>query len=104
MKILINRLLTPLGLEFNQTSGLLDFAIGILLVILPWFYVQYGNVRTLAAFMVFGSGMILYSIFTDYKNGIVKYLALKIHDALELTIGVTLMALFPINRNSTTAE
>ncbi|RYZ48914.1 MAG: hypothetical protein EOP49_17490, partial [Sphingobacteriales bacterium] len=67
MKILINRLLTPLGLELNQTSGLLDFAIGILLVILPWFYVQDGNVRALVFLVALGSGMILFSIFTDYK-------------------------------------
>lgn len=95
MKLFI-RLLTPLGLDINQSSGLLDFALGILLVILPWFYVQDANIRSLAAVMTIGSGLILFSIFTDYKYGIIKFLAQKIHEALELTISITLMALLPL--------
>jgi hypothetical protein len=96
MKILINRLLTPLGLDLNQSSGLLDFAIGVLMVIMPWFYVQDGNIRSLAAIMTLGSGLILFSIFTDYKYGILKYIGQKLHNAMDLTIGITLMALFPL--------
>jgi hypothetical protein len=95
MKLFI-RLLTPLGLDINQSSGLLDFVLGILLVITPWFYVQDANVRSLAAVMTIGSGLILFSIFTDYKYGIVKFLAQKIHEALELTISITMMALLPL--------
>jgi hypothetical protein len=96
MKIFINRLLAPLGLESNQSSGLLDFVTGIILVIVPWFYVQDANIRSLAAVMTIGSALILYSIFTDYKYGIIKFIAHKVHDALDLTIGITLMALFPL--------
>jgi hypothetical protein len=95
MKI-INRLLTPLGLDLNQSSGLLDFATGIILVIMPWFYVQEGNIRSLATMMGIGSAFILYSIFTDYRYGIIKFIALKIHEALDLTISITMMALFPL--------
>ena len=95
MKI-INRLLTPLGLDLNQSSGLLDFAIGIILVIMPWFYVQEGNIQSLATMMAIGSAFILYSIFTDYRYGIIKFIALKVHEALDLTISVTMMALFPL--------
>jgi hypothetical protein len=96
MKIAINRLLAPLGLESNQTSGLLDFSIGIVLVIAPWFYVQEAHIRSLAAIMATGSALILYSIFTDYRYGIIKFIAQKIHEALDLTIGITIMALFPL--------
>jgi hypothetical protein len=95
MKI-INRLLTPLGFDLNQSSGLLDFATGIILVIMPWFYVQEGNIRSLATMMAIGAAFILYSIFTDYRYGIIKFIALKIHEALDLTISVTMMALFPL--------
>lgn len=96
MKIVINRLLAPLGFESNQSSGLLDFAIGIILVVVPWFYVQDANIRSLAVVMTIGSALILYSIFTDYKYGILKFIAQKIHDALDLTISITLMALSPL--------
>jgi hypothetical protein len=96
MKIFINRLLTPLGLDLNQSSGLLDFVTGIILVIVPWFYVQEGNIRSLATMMAIGSAFILYSIFTDYRYGIIKFIALKVHEALDLTISITMMALFPL--------
>ncbi|MFA6059407.1 MAG: hypothetical protein WC756_14470 [Taibaiella sp.] len=96
MKIVINRLLAPLGLESNQSSGLLDFAIGVILIIVPWFYVQDANIRSLAIVMTIGSALILYSIFTDYRYGIFKFIAQKIHDALDLTISITLMALSPL--------
>lgn len=95
MKI-INRLLTPLGLDLNQSSGLLDFATGIILVIMPWFYIQEGNIRSLATMMAIGVAFILYSIFTDYRYGIIKFIALKIHEALDLTVSITMMALFPL--------
>jgi hypothetical protein len=96
MKIFINRLLAPLGLEEKQSSGLLDFATGIILVIMPWFYVGGTGIGSLAAIMAIGSALILYSIFTDYRYGIIKFIALKIHEALDLTIGITIMALFPL--------
>jgi hypothetical protein len=96
MKVFINRLLAPLGLEVNQSSGLLDFVIGIVLVIVPWFYIQDTNIRSLATIMTIGSALILYSIFTDYKYGIIKFIAQKIHEALDLTIGITIMALVPL--------
>ena len=96
MKLFINRILTPLGLDLNQSSGLLDFALGVILVIMPWFYVQEANIRSLAAVMTIGSALILFSIFTDYKYGIVKFVGQKIHEALDLTIGITMMALFPL--------
>lgn len=96
MKIFINRLLAPLGLELNQSGGLLDFATGIILVIMPWFYVGDKDISSLAAVVAIGFVLILYSIFTDYRYGIIKFIVLKIHEALDLTVSITMMALFPL--------
>lgn len=97
----MNRLLIPLGMDPSQSNGLLDFITGIILIIMPWFYVQEASLRSLITVMTIGSVLILYSIFTDYKSGVIKFIALKIHEALDLTIGVTTMALFPLKLSMT---
>jgi len=94
MKI-IHRLLLPFGLKLDQT-GILDFLLGFILVTAPWFFVGENNLNALATVMAIGSVLILYSIFTDYKHGIVWFIARKIHAALDLTLGVTLMAIWSI--------
>ena len=95
MKI-INSLLVPLGLEANQASGILDFILGFILVIMTWFFVQENNMQLLVSVMGTGSALVLYSIFTDYKYGILRFIARKIHEAMNLTLGITFMALWSI--------
>lgn len=95
MRTFVDKLLTPLGMDVNQMNGFWDFIIGFILIIMPWFYVQEGNIQSLAIVMTVGSALILYSIFTDYKYGIIRFLAKKIHEVLLLTIGITIMALWP---------
>jgi drug/metabolite transporter (DMT)-like permease len=96
MKLIVSKLLRPMGLERNQAAGLIDFFIGILMVVAPWFYVDDTNVNLLAIAFLTGACLILYAIFTDYRKGLIAGLARKIHDALDLTVGVTVMALFPV--------
>lgn len=85
-----------MGLEWKQVTGLIDFCVGILMVIAPWFYVADANVNLLAIAFLTGACMILYAIFTDYRKGLIAALGRKIHEALDLTVGVTVMALFPV--------
>lgn len=96
MKVIVNKFLVPFGLDINQLNGLLDFAVGFLMVILPWFYVGDSNIQSLATMMVAGSALILYAIFTDYRRGLIRMLAARIHKALDTTLGVTFMALWPM--------
>lgn len=96
MKAIVHNALRPLGFDLNQTGGFLDFIAGVALVIMPWFYVAESNIKFLAAIMVVGSGLILYAIFTDYKRGIIPFVARNIHEALDQMIGVTIMAIFPV--------
>jgi len=96
MKTIVTKLLAPLGFGENQMNGLIDFFAGFLLVTLPWFFVSDANIRMLALIMVAGSGLVLYSIFTDYRHGLLRYIGRKIHETLDLTLGITLMALFPL--------
>lgn len=97
MKVIISKVLSPFGLDVNQIYGFLDFILGFLLITTPWFYFNDTNVQVLAAVIISGAALILYSIFTDYKKGILKFLGQKIHNALDITVGVTLMALWPIS-------
>ena len=96
MKIIISKVLSPFGLDINQIYGFLDFIVGFILITMPWFYVHDNNLQMLAIVIVSGSALILYSIFTDYRRGIIKYMAQKIHQALDITLGVTFMAIWPL--------
>lgn len=95
MTTVINKMLSPLGFDDNQNGGLIDFVAGVLLVILPWFFVSENNIRPLAGFMIAGSALILYAIFTDYRRGLLKAAVKGIQELTDLLMGVTLMALFP---------
>lgn len=101
MKIIVNKFLSPFGLDISQLNGFLDFVIGFLLVILPWFYVSENNIQSLVTLMSIGSALILYSIFTDYRHGLIKFVATQVHKALDTTLGVTLMALWPMQLTMT---
>lgn len=96
MKIIIHKFLSPFGLDINQVSGFLDFIMGFLLVIMPWFYLRENNMQSMITLMITGSALILYAIFTDYRHGLIKFIAAKIHKALDTTLGVTFMALWPM--------
>ncbi len=95
MKVIITKVLSPFGLDTNQVYGFCDFILGFLLITMPWFNYHDSNLLTLTLTITSGAALILYSIFTDYNKGILKFIAQKIHQALDITLGVTFMALIP---------
>ena len=72
------------------SHGILDYALGILLICAPSFAVFAGTKATWA--YIFGSVMLAMAILTRYPLGIVKIIGLGIHGFIELLLAICLIA------------
>ena len=72
------------------SHGILDYALGILLICAPSFAVFAGTKATWA--YIFGGVMLAMAILTRYPLGIVKIIGLSIHGFIELLLAICLIA------------
>mgnify|MGYP001199861222 FL=1 len=78
----------------TRIHGILDYVIGIILIISPWLL---GFSRVAAAqwvAIVLGIILILYSLFTDYEVGLVRTIPMPTHLVLDI-IGGIILAISP---------
>lgn len=72
------------------SHGILDYALGILLICAPSFAVFAGTKATWA--YIFGGVMLVMAILTRYPLGIVKIIGLSVHGFIELLLAICLIA------------
>jgi sugar lactone lactonase YvrE len=78
----------------TRVHGLLDYAVGMLLLASPWmFQFDHGSVETWLP-IVLGAGMMSYSMFTDYEWSVARRIPMPIHLLLD-GIGGLLLAVSP---------
>lgn len=80
--------------RFVSTSahGMLDYLIGLLLIGMPWLLgFAAGGAETWVP-VVLGSGLVLYSLFTDYEWGAVRWIPMPYHLVLDAVSGLLLAA------------
>lgn len=78
----------------TNIHGMLDYGMGILLIIAPWLFGFYaGGVESWLP-IVLGAGVIVYSLVTDYELGVTKMLSMPAHLWLD-GIGGALLAASP---------
>lgn len=77
----------------TRVHGLLDYAIGLLIVASPWLL---GFAGTAAAWPAIGAGtlLILSSLLTDYEPGVVRWIEPSVHLWLDGVLGL-LLAISP---------
>jgi hypothetical protein len=74
----------------TRIHGLLDYGMGVLLILAPWiFSFADGGARQWAP-IVLGAGAILYSLVTDYELGVARMLPMPVHLGLDAASGVFL--------------
>ena len=74
----------------TKVHGILDYLVGILLIISPWLFdFNRGGAET-AVPIILGAGAIIYSLFTNYELGIVKKISMKTHLWLDIVSGIFL--------------
>ena len=78
----------------TRVHGVLDYAMGFLLIVLPFlpgFPKGPGNTMPFLVPIVLGAFAILYSLFTNYELGVVRWLHMIVHLYLDCISGVVLM-------------
>jgi hypothetical protein len=76
----------------TRTHGVLDYTVGLLLVIAPWLFdFARGGAETWVP-VALGAGALVYSLFTKYELGGVRKIPMPVHLTLDLVSGVLLAA------------
>ncbi len=72
--------------------GVLDYAFGALLIATPWLlgFADWGTAHVVL--VVFGLGSIGYALITDYELGVWKLLEMPPHLAIDVLVGLALVA------------
>ena len=76
----------------TKVHGLLDYAMGILLIAAPWILGFASDGAETYVPVVLGIGMLAYSLFTNYEMGAIKMLSMRTHLMLDLLGGLFLAA------------
>jgi hypothetical protein len=76
----------------TRIHGVLDYIIGIILIIAPWLLgFNSGGAETVIP-VIFGAGIIIYSLFTDYELGAVRAIPMRTHLTIDVIAGIVLAA------------
>lgn len=74
----------------TKLHGVLDYLVGIILIISPWLF-GFANRGTQSAIpVILGIGAILYSIVTKYEFGVFKIIPFRIHLIIDALSGILL--------------
>ncbi len=74
----------------TRLHGVLDYLVGVLLIAAPWLLnFNRGGAETWVP-VALGLGALLYSVFTDYELGLVRYFSMGTHLGLDAASGLLL--------------
>jgi hypothetical protein len=76
----------------TRVHGILDYSLGLLLLSSPWIFKLSVGYAEAAVPMILGLAIILYSLCTDYEEGLFKRLSMNVHLNLDLLGGILLAA------------
>jgi hypothetical protein len=70
----------------------LDYIVGVVLIAAPWIFQFSESGAATAVSVVLGSGLIVYSLFTDYELGVWKVAPVAVHNLIDVVAGAVLAA------------
>jgi len=76
----------------RKTHGYLDYLVGVILVISPWFFGFYEGGSESWVVILLGAGTLVYSLITDYELGLIGIIPMKSHLRIDLISGIFLAA------------
>ncbi len=76
----------------TRTHGVLDYLVGILLILAPWLFGFSDGSAAQWVPMILGLGVIVYSLLTDYELGVMRLIPMPVHLWLDIGGGVLLLA------------
>src|SRR5947209_7459011 len=76
----------------TRIHGMLDYAVGVLLIAAPWLLGFAGGGAETWVPVILGAGALVYSVLTAYELGLVPVLTMPVHLGLDAASGVLLAA------------
>jgi hypothetical protein len=76
----------------TRIHGILDYVVGLLLLVAPWMFGFADNRPAMMVPVVMGAGAIVYSLLTNYELGAARVLPMSAHLALDICSGLLLLA------------
>ena len=76
----------------TKIHGVLDYLVGIFLIVSPWIFRLHPTEAEGIVFIVLGIMAFIYSIFTNYELGLIRIIPVKIHLMLDILSGIVLAA------------
>ncbi len=74
----------------RPVHGVLDYLTGVLLAASPWIF-GFAHQHLAPQFaLIFGGGMVLYSLLTNYELGVVRLLPFPVHRFIDFAVGFLL--------------
>ncbi|MBO9102162.1 MULTISPECIES: SPW repeat domain-containing protein [unclassified Rhizobium] len=73
----------------TMIHGALDYLVGLLVIVLPFVLGLQGSQRW--TLVVIGLLVILYSAMTDYEWGLIRFLRIRFHLALDVVFGLAML-------------
>ncbi|MDX6516509.1 MAG: hypothetical protein QOH73_2175 [Gaiellaceae bacterium] len=70
----------------------LDYIVGVVLIAAPWIFQFSQHTAATIVPIVLGSGLILYSLFTNYELGVWKVAPMAVHNLIDIAAGTVLAA------------
>jgi SPW repeat-containing protein len=84
----------PMRFIPTRVHGIIDYVMGVLLIIAPWVLgFNRGGAETWVP-VVLGAGVIVYSLLTQYELGVAKVIPMPVHLGLDMA-GGTILAVSP---------
>jgi hypothetical protein len=75
----------------TRIHAVLDYLTGALLVVAPWLFGFAANAAATWVAIIFGVGLIAYSLFTDYELAASRQIPMSVHLALDAASGAFLL-------------
>lgn len=76
----------------SRTHGVLDYVVGVLLIVAPFLFGFADNEPARNAAWIVGAGSLLYSLITAYELSIAKLIPYRVHLGLDIAAGLFLAA------------
>jgi SPW repeat-containing protein len=70
----------------------LDYIVGVVLIAAPWIFQFSEHTAATAVSVVLGTGLIVYSLFTNYELGVWKVAPMAVHNLIDIVAGTLLAA------------
>jgi hypothetical protein len=70
----------------------LDYIVGVALIAAPWIFQFSEHTAATVVPIVLGTGLIVYSLLTDYELGVWKIAPMAVHNLIDIAAGVLLAA------------